>query len=389
MGSSERPDERDRVAGMNQPEVVAPLDERKAAILRAVVNEHIETGQPVGSAHVSEAAQLNVSPATVRNDMSALERDGYLTHPHTSAGRIPTDRGYRYFVDSLTKVDGVDRRSRIVEPVAMQINEFYDRAHGELGRMLDHTSRMLSEITSQTAVVVPPQKESGQIRSVQLVGLGPTTLANGEPGSTALLVVVLANGVVEKAPIDFPASISSGHLAAATAHLGTLLVGTTIAQSGSVRPQSGDPAVDEVTRVAIDSLTPLRSAPDLIGLHVGGTSKLAGSFDALQTVRSVLSVLEEQYLVVGLLRETARKGMAVSIGAEHAADGLYESLATCSIVVAPYLIDGRVAGSVGVLGPTRMNYPQVIAAVEAVSSGLGDRLSERNEPSEPSEPSDD
>jgi heat-inducible transcriptional repressor len=374
-------------------ETTPSLDERKAAILRAVVQEHIETGQPVGSAHVSEAAQLNVSPATVRNDMSALERDGYLTHPHTSAGRIPTDRGYRYFVDSLATVDGVDRRSRMVEPVALQINEFYDRAHGELGRMLDHTSRMLSDLTSQTAVVVPPQKESGQIRSVQLVGLGPTTLSTGEArsggdlvspkgrahaevGSTALLVVVLANGVVEKAPIDFPAHISAGHLAAATAHLTHLLVGTSIAKSGSARAQTGDPTVDEVTRAALDALTPLRTAPDPVGLHVGGTSRLAGSFDALQTVRSVLSVLEEQYLVVGLLRETARQGMAVSIGAEHAADGMYESLATCSIVVAPYLIDGRVAGSVGVLGPTRMNYPQVIAAVEAVSSGLGDRLSD-------------
>jgi heat-inducible transcriptional repressor len=379
MGSTERANPEVRANGTDVSEVGAQLDDRKSAILRAVVHEHIETGQPVGSAHVSEAAQLNVSPATVRNDMSALERDGYLMHPHTSAGRIPTDRGYRYFVDSLAKVDGVDRRSRMVDPVAMQINEFYDRAHGELGRMLDHTSRLLSELTAHTAVVVPPQKESGQIRSVQLVGLGPTNLSNGEPGSVALLVVVLANGAVEKSPIDFPAWVSAGHLAAATAHLSTLLVGTLILNGSTARVQSGDPQVDEVVRMALDGLAPLASGSDLVGLHVGGSSKLAGSFDALQTVRSVLSALEEQYLVVGLLRETARKGMAVSIGAEHAADGLYQSLATCSIVVAPYVIDGRVAGSVGVLGPTRMNYPQVIAAVEAVSSGLGDRLSERGE----------
>lgn len=379
MGSTERPGTTGDVTNTESVEAAIPLDDRKSAILRAVVNEHIETGQPVGSAHVSEAAHLNVSPATVRNDMSALERDGYLTHPHTSAGRIPTDRGYRYFVDSLVKVDGADRRSRMAEPVAMQINEFYDRAHGELGRMLDHTSRMLSELTAHTAVVVPPQKESGQIRSVQLVGLGPTMLANGDTGSVALLVVVLANGVVEKSPIDFPAAVSTGHLAAATAHLSTLLVGTSIAKSASARAQTGDVLVDEVVSAALEALQPLNAPADAVGLHVGGTSKLAESFDALQTVRSVLSVLEEQYLVVGLLRETARKGMAVSIGAEHASDGLYQSLATCSIVVAPYVIDGRVAGSVGVLGPTRMNYPQVIAAVEAVSSGLGDRLSERGD----------
>jgi heat-inducible transcriptional repressor len=351
-----------------------PLDERKAAILRAVVNEHIETGQPVGSAHVSESANLTVSPATVRNDMSVLEREGYLTHPHTSAGRIPTDRGYRYFVDSLTR--NADR-NRLAEPLASHVSEFFDRTHGEIGRLLDHTSRMLTELTEHTAVVMAPVSDSSQIRSAQLVALGPNTLPDGDPGEDVLLVTVLANGNVDKAMLRLPATATSARLAAATAHLNTVLVGRPV-RDLMPHPGTGDTIVDSIVETAIKSLgdshQPLASP-----LLVTGAARVADSFEALQTVRSILSILEEQYLVVSLLRETARLGTSVSIGAEHAVDDAYTALSSCSVVVAPYRIDGQVVGTVGVLGPTRMNYPQVIAAVEAVSTGLSGRLSDRAE----------
>ncbi len=352
-----------------------PLDDRKAAILQAVVNEHIETGQPVGSAHVSEAAKLTVSPATVRNDMSALERDGYLTHPHTSAGRIPTDRGYRYFVDSFGR--SADR-TRVVEPIATQVSDFFDRAHGEIGRLLDHTTRLLTELTDHTAVLMSPQSDTSHIRNVQLVGLGPVTTASGELGEDVLLVIVLANGNVEKAPLRLSAAVSSTRLAAATAHL-SALVGRSI-QDLPPLPATGDQIVDAIVNEALRSVRSIGTAREFSAtpLLVTGASRVADSFEALQTVRSILSVLEEQFLVVSLLRETAKSGTGVSIGGEHGFDDAYNALANCSVVVAPYRIDGRVVGSVGVLGPTRMNYPQVIAAVEAVSCGLSDRLSDRN-----------
>jgi heat-inducible transcriptional repressor len=346
------------------------LDDRKAAILRAVVNEHIETGQPVGSAHVSESAKLTVSPATVRNEMSALERDGYLTHPHTSAGRIPTDRGYRYFVDSIGKRD-----HRPLDPVAMQVHEFFDRTQGEIGRLLDQTTRVLSDLTDHTAVIMSPGIDSGQIRSVQLVSLGPTTAVDGTAVEQVLFVMVLAGGAVEKELLHLGADTNPARLAAATAHLSTLMVGSTAGDLQQVHARSGDPGVDDLvdqilTRVRPDQ--PSAATP----LLVGGAARVAVSFDALGTVRAILAVLEEQYLVSSLLRETAKQGTAVSIGQEHAADVSYQALASCSVVVAPYRIDGRVVGSVGVLGPTRMNYPQVIAAVEAVSDGLSERLSD-------------
>ncbi len=354
------------------------LDDRKAAILQAVVNEHIETGQPVGSAHVSEAAKLTVSPATVRNDMSALERDGYLTHPHTSAGRIPTDRGYRYFVDSLGRSP---ERARIVEPVATQVHEFFDRAHGEIGRLLDHTTRLLSEMTEHTAVLMAPQPDTSTIRSVQLVGLGPSTLPNGDPAEDVLVVTVLANGTVEKALLKLPASVSSARLGAASAHLAAGFVGHPVTNLPRLLA-TGDAVVDSIVDQATTSIKTIRE-PASNPLLITGAARVADSFEAMQTVRSILSVLEEQFLVVSLLRETAKSGMGISIGGEHASDDAYTALSSCSVVVAPYRIDGRIVGSVGVLGPTRMNYPQVIAAVEAVSDGLSGRLSERNADSAP------
>ena len=169
------------------------LDDRKAAILRVVVEEYIETAQPVGSAMVARLPELAVSSATVRNEMGVLEREGYLVQPHTSAGRIPTDKGYRFFVDSLTKPGPLDAAQN------QQVREFFARAHGELEKMLHDTSRLLSSLTDYAAVVIAPSHEAATIRSVQLVGLG---------SAMALLVVVLSNGAVEKRSLELGSDVT-------------------------------------------------------------------------------------------------------------------------------------------------------------------------------------
>src|SRR5205085_12404 len=129
------------------------LDERKAAILRAVVTEYIETAQPVGSQRVAQAPEVSVSSATVRNEMATLEREGYLVQPHTSAGRVPTDKGYRFFVDQLTAPGALPAVQR------QQVRDFFAAAHGELERMLHDTSQLLSDVTHYAAVVVGPPHE--------------------------------------------------------------------------------------------------------------------------------------------------------------------------------------------------------------------------------------
>src|SRR5262245_11659328 len=141
------------------------LDERKTAILRAVVQEYISTAQPVGSTHVSDAPGVRVSSATVRNDMAYLEQEGFLVQPHTSAGRIPTDKGYRFFVDHLTPAGKLD------DVATVQVGEFFSRAHGRLEELLARTSDLLAHLTHYAAVVVGPNAQAAVVRSVQVVGL--------------------------------------------------------------------------------------------------------------------------------------------------------------------------------------------------------------------------
>ena len=327
------------------------LDDRKAAILRAVVQEYIETAQPVGSGHVADRADVAVSSATVRNEMAALERDGFLAQPHTSAGRVPTDKGYRFFVDELAAGPG-----SLAAADRNKVRDFFNHAHGELEQMLADTSRLLSGLTSYAAVVIGPPSESATVRSVQVVGLTPRV---------ALLVVVLSNGAVAKHTVELSVEVGEERLAAASAHLTKNLIGRPIADIVEV-PRSGDPVVDHMTALAVGALRgAARDEADQV--FVGGAARMAAAFDAVETVRSVLDILEQQYVVVTLLRDVLDSGLSVAIGHEH---GL-ESLSECAVVVAPYGGQSGRAGTIGVLGPTRMNYPQALAAVAVVSQRLG------------------
>jgi heat-inducible transcriptional repressor len=330
------------------------LDERKANILRAVVEEYIDTAQPVGSGHVTRAPGVNVSSATVRNDMATLEQDGYLFQPHTSAGRVPTEKGYRFFVDSLTSP------SRLAGADAQQVRTFFGRAHGELERMLQDTSRLLSNLTTYTAVVVGPPHEAATVRSVQLVGLTPTVV---------LLVAVLSNGVVEKRTLELQQEQDEEAVASATAALAELLVGRSLSEAASLPLDPGARDHPLVTPALASLGLDPSDDPDV---YLAGASHMAAAFDAVGTVREVLRILEQQFVVVSLLKDVLDRGLSVAIGTETGV----QPLSDCAVVVAPYEVDGEPAGSIGVLGPTRMNYPQALAAVAVVSDRLGRRLSE-------------
>ncbi|MGP0107597.1 MAG: heat-inducible transcriptional repressor HrcA [Acidimicrobiales bacterium] len=333
------------------------LDARKAAILNAVVTEYIGSAQPVGSQHVVDAPGVSVSSATVRSDMAALERDGFLTQPHTSAGRIPTDKGYRFFVDRLGVTSSLDPVGR------QQVRQFFDHAHGEIELMLEKTSGLLADLTDCTAMVVGPSHESAAIRSVQLVRLAP---------HLALLVVVLADGAVQKLSIEFAEEVDEHRLSDAAARLAAHVLGIPLAQVLPTATPSGDVHTDAVVSAGIMGLRALGSAEGGDQLFVGGSSRMAAAFDAVDTVRSVLSILEQQLVVVTLLRDILDTGLSVAIGTEHGV----EPLASCAIVVMPISVDGVGAGTIGLLGPTRMNYPLALAAARVVGDRLGERLSE-------------
>ncbi|MCI3948976.1 MAG: heat-inducible transcription repressor HrcA [Acidimicrobiales bacterium] len=326
--------------------------ERRAAILRAVVEEYVETAQPVGSGSVAHRGGMG-SPATVRNDMVALEQEGFLYQPHTSAGRVPTDRGYRFFVDTVVAPGELAPLQR------QAVREVFARAHGALEETLRDASRLLARLTDYAAVVVGPPHEAATIRSVQLVDLG---------SRTALVVAVLSNGSVEKGFLELSHEVGEDRLAAAGASLAACLQGATLASLPDPRP-TGDPAVDALVSAALEALR-ISHGAEVEPVFVGGTSSVAASFAAVETVRGVLALLEQQYAVVGLLQHVLERGRddrpSVAIGAEH---GVVD-LADCAVVVAPYSVEGEPAGSVAVLGPTRMHYPETLAAVAAVSSRL-------------------
>ncbi len=331
------------------------LDERKAQILRAVVAEYIDTAQPVGSGRVASASGVNVSSATVRNDMATLEQEGYLRQPHTSAGRVPTEKGYRFFVDALGDPSPLAGRD------AQQVRSFFSKAHGELEEMLRDTSRLLAGLTDYAAVVIGPPNEAATIRSVQLVALAP---------QLALLVLVMSNGVVEKHSIELADDTDDLRIDAAGAVLAHRLIGETPVSAAQITmvESASDPIVAE-------ALAALRVQPDdkdRDRVFIGGASRMASSFDAVAQVSEILQILEQQYVVVSLVRDVLDRGLHVAIGTETG----MQPLADCSVIVAPYDIDGEAAGSIGVLGPTRMNYPQALAAVAVVSQRLGNRLSE-------------
>ena len=200
------------------------LDDRKSAILRAVVQTYIETAQPVGSTHIVEATEVGVSPATVRSDMTLLEREGYLMQPHTSAGRVPTEKGYRHFVDAIGP-------GELSADHARTVRGFFAKAHGELDEMLRSTSRLLSTVTSTAAVVTTDVKDSTTIRSVQLVDLSPTLY---------LIVAVLSSGELVKKSVDNSEELSADNVGWASRALAGHLVGARIGEV-TVPPSAGEP----------------------------------------------------------------------------------------------------------------------------------------------------
>jgi len=330
------------------------LDRRRAAILEAVVAEYIDTAQPVGSGTVSRSAAVGVSPATVRAEMVALERDGYLTQPHTSAGRVPTDRGYRFFVDHLSEPGILGPAQRT------QVSRFFDHLHGEMEDVLERTTALLAELTRQAAVVVGPLHGGATILAIQAVPLAPRVV---------LVVVVLDDGAVEKTTLELDEEVTAADVAEASGMLNERLAGRPL-NLVAAAPDHAETTVARLIATAVEGVVAVGARREPEAVFIGGSSQLATSFEAVETVRSVLTILEQQLVVVDLLNDVLARGLSVAIGEEHG----YEPLASCAVIVAPLSLEGSPGGVVGILGPTRMNYPGALAAAHAVSSKLAAHL---------------
>ncbi|MGI4893630.1 MAG: heat-inducible transcriptional repressor HrcA [Janthinobacterium lividum] len=338
-------------------------DDRRLAVLRAIVEDYVSSHEPVGSKALVERHALGVSPATIRNDMAVLEEEGYITQPHTSAGRIPTDKGYRLFVDRLAAVKPMSPAER------RAIQTFLDGAL-DIDDVVDRTVRLLAQITRQAAVVQYPSLSRAAVRHVELVPVG---------GRSALLVLITDNGRVEQRVLDVRSAVDTETLTGALAELRTRLnatvVGRKLQQARddlTAIVQSTPPADLAVAAEVAAALEDCLVAGLEERVVIAGTANLVRSSADLSTsLGGVLEALEEQVVLLRLVQEmtegaTAERGaLTVRIGAENLHLGLGETSVVTSGYGGP--AGGDVLARLGVLGPTRMDYPTTIAAVRAVS----------------------
>jgi heat-inducible transcriptional repressor len=346
------------------------MEARKRTILGTVVQRYVETGQPVSSAYVASATSSQVSSATVRKEMNGLEREGYLTQPHTSAGRVPTERGYRFFVDAMADSGELGHADR------QTIGAFFDRATVALDDLLRETSTLVSSLTSFAAVVSGPGADSAAVRALHPVWLHANTF---------MIVLVLSNGMVQKLTVDIDPTdlgidevdqdIAADLIAIASQAFAPVVGQRITAAVGRIDAGLEHPFV-AIIRGAITEHLGRTHRPTVF---IEGAGQLAAGpehgFEP-SSFRQLVRVLEDQMAVIGLLQDVLDRGRRVAIGAEHEIDELRE----CSVVASPYVIEGEVAGTVGVIGPTRMDYARMLAAVAAVSDRLGHRLSGPSQP---------
>lgn len=332
------------------------LEDRRLAVLRAIVEDYVSTREPVGSKALVERHHLGVSSATIRNDMAALEEEGYIAQPHTSAGRIPTDLGYRAFVDRLSGVKPLSTAER------RAISTFLEGAV-DLDDVMTRSVRLLAQITRQVALVQYPSLVRSSVLHVEMVRLSETRL---------LAVIIADTGRVEQRVIDIPVALDEDTVGRLRSRILTSMVGRRFADLGPAL----EPLVDEFDvsvrpSVAVVVATLLETAVDGVEQRVmlGGTANLARYRDAFATnLEPVLEALEEQVVLLRLLGEvSATPEVTVRIGHENAIEDLHGT----SVITTGYARGDSVVAGVGIVGPTHLDYPGTMATVRAVAQYLG------------------
>jgi heat-inducible transcriptional repressor len=338
---------------------LAGLDSRSASILRELVEVYVQTGEPVGSRTLSRRLPLGLSPASIRNVMADLEEAGFLYAPHTSAGRLPTDRGLRMFVDGLLEFGdlGEEERDAIAARCAASGRSMQDT--------LAEAGQMLSGLASAAGLVVAPKSE-GLVRHIEFVGLGP---------GRALVVLVTADGQVENRVIEVPPGLPPSALVQASNYLNARLAGRSLDDARSRVSEeilANRTALDALTSQVIEAGLATWAGGGGASLILRGQAKLLQNLDQAARVHEIQALferLEAQETVLRLLELAQRgEGVQIFIGAES---GLFDSTGL-SMVVAPFRNgQDRIVGAIGVIGPTRINYGRVIPVVDYTARVIG------------------
>jgi heat-inducible transcriptional repressor len=329
------------------------VEDRRLAVLRAIVEDYVSTQEPVGSKALVERHRLGVSPATVRNDMAALEEEGFITQPHTSAGRIPTDKGYRLFVDRLSGVKPLSVAEK--RAIATLLEGAVD-----LDDVVQRSVRLLAQLTRQVAVVQYPTLSRSTVRHVELVSLTPVKM---------LLVLILSTGRVEQRVVEIPRPLDDEQVADLRTRLNRAALGERLAEAAdklAALPgefEEGRKApVAVLVAALVEAMSDHRSDERVA---VGGTANLARFGDGFDSaIRPMLEALEEHVVLLKLLGEASSPStVTVRIGHE----GPYQELASTSVVATGYGPGDEALATLGIVGPTRMDYPGTMAAVRAVA----------------------
>lgn len=337
------------------------LDDRKQAILSALVEDFIYSAEPVGSKRLVEKYGWSISPATVRNELAILEEWGYLSHPHTSAGRVPTDKGYRQYVDGLAEAVTFAAADQV------EVGKFFDRLSHEIDALMRETSQFLSQLTSAMAIVYAPEVRHEKIKHIDLIGLGSCNL---------MIVVIMSGGSISKHVVslgeDFPAEI----LGRVEGKLNDDFSGRSF--NGG---KPGDGAASELGGEEKELF-------DLVALSIGDAARTGAServyyegaaqlldypeMADLNEMRRLMVLMERNYSVLEWLNDTSKSPrLMVSIGSEHALE-----LTGYTVIASGYEVRGEAVGVLGVLGPTRMDYRRSISAVSHIASELGKALAD-------------
>ncbi len=331
------------------------MDERKKKVLLAIVKDFIDTAEPVGSRTISRKYDLGVSSATIRNEMADLEAMGYIEQPHTSAGRIPSDAGYRYYVDCLMEKYplGEAEKNYIRKRFSQKIREIQD--------VIDIGAELLSEMSSYTSLIMGPYYQEDRLKQVVLLPLSSEKI---------LLVAISQSNKINNYVLNVPPSLTESDLDIIARVWNNRIKGLAPSEVGS-----------EMLNEIYEELHIYRKVIKNIALVLfeghdqqGGPVSLSGSlnifnqpeFRDLGKIRDILELLESPLVIKDLLADTQPQGLTIKIGGENKLEGINQ----CSIVTATYNLDGEMKGHIGILGPTRMNYAKAATLVEIMAQQL-------------------
>jgi heat-inducible transcriptional repressor len=327
------------------------MESRQLEILRAIVEEYVATEEPVGSKSIAERHGIGVSAATIRNEMAILEDEGFITQPHTSAGRIPTDKGYRLFVDRIATVKPLS------QPERRAIETFLEGAH-DLDDVIMRTVRLLAQVTKQVAVVQYPSLTKSRVRHIELVLLTSSRL---------MMVLITNTGRVEQRILELPYEMSEPLMVDLRLRLNNAVTGRTMSDVAAQLENilaSYSPRERTSVALIISNLIEMAIERPEERVVIAGTANLARSQnESNDEIRGILEALEEQVVLLRLLSD-ATDSMSVRIGQEQNEKGLQ----TTSLVTMGY---GSALGALGVIGPTRMDYANSMSAVNAVARYVG------------------